>query len=65
MQLSLVLSRSKQISVFIDLDGLCAGCLERRGVSDTNLIRTIPWIEVLDRSEEKREELNGEFLQKV
>lgn len=33
MQLSLVLSLSKQISIFIDLDGLCAGCFERRGVS--------------------------------
>lgn len=33
MQLSLVLSPSKQISIFIDLDGLCAGCFEWRDVS--------------------------------
>lgn len=34
MQLSLVLSLSKQISIFIDLDGLCAGGgFEGRGVS--------------------------------
>lgn len=49
MQLSLVLSLSKQISIFIDLDGLCAGGGVSREevcrVSDTNSVRTIPRIE--------------------
>lgn len=48
MQLSLVLSLSKQISIFIDLDGLCAGGVSREEVcrvSDTNSVRTIPRIE--------------------
>lgn len=62
MQLSLVLSLSKQISIFIDLDRpLCwvFPSEEVCRVSDTNLIRTILRIEL---SKMRR---IGEFLEKV